>query len=91
MIEKISVSDRDMPGWIKLLHESNISNEEIERILSHLDETYAGKSREHAIDKELRKMEAEIVKRRGIGLTPAEKDALREGIETRFERRASNE
>ncbi|MDP1688564.1 MAG: hypothetical protein Q8L47_00300 [bacterium] len=91
MIEKISVPDDDMPGWIKLLHESNITDEEIDRILTHLNETYADKSRETTINKELRKMEAEVINRRGSEFTPDEKKTIREGIETRFERRVSNE
>lgn len=91
MIEKLKIPDDDMPGWIKLLHESDMSYEEIDRRLSALNDTYAGKVRDVNINKELRKMEEEIAKRRGTGFTPEEKEAIRKGIETRFQRRMSKD
>lgn len=37
----LSIPDDDMPGWIQQLHEMGLDQSEIDRILNHLNETYA--------------------------------------------------
>lgn len=83
-IQKITIPDDDMPGWIKTLHEGGFSSEQIDAILSHLNATYEGKKREEYVNKELSKMEAEVAGRRGRGFTEEEKEEIKRGIESRF-------
>ena len=84
MIEKITIPDDDMVGWIKVLHEGGFSDEEIDSILSHLNSTYAGLKKEEFINEELNKMDGEIKNRRGIGLSESEREKLKAGIKSRL-------
>lgn len=80
----VSIPDDDVPGWLETLREGGFSESEIDSIMSHLNETYAGVKMNEAVEKELRKMDAEITNRRGTPLTDEEKKSLRAGIESRF-------
>lgn len=83
-MEKINVPDEDVPGWLQTLREGGFTDVEINSIMSHLNETYAGFQKDVAVNKELEKMDGEIRARRGFSLSNEEKTKLREGIESRF-------
>ena len=40
-IKKLTIPDRDVSGWFKTLHDGGFSTQEIDRILSRLNATYA--------------------------------------------------
>ncbi|MBS3902944.1 MAG: hypothetical protein KGZ30_01045 [Anaplasmataceae bacterium] len=86
-IEKVSIPDNDMPGWINVLREGGLNDEEINTMLSRLNQTYATLKEQEVVDRELQRMDAEIEERRGSGLTEEEREALRAGIQSRFTRK----
>ncbi len=84
MIEKISIPNDDVPGWMQTLREGGFTDEEIDTMLVHLNPTYAGEKQKVAIEQELTKMNNEITLRRGYPLSDEEKANLKKGIESRF-------
>ncbi len=72
---------------MQMLREGGFTDAEIDGMLSHLNETYAGLKKNEYIEKELQKMNEEILKRRGVGLTEKERADLRAGIETRLDKK----
>ena len=83
-IQKITIPDSDMPGWIKTLYEAGFTDAQIDSFFIPLNATYAGKKKEEYVNQELSKMEREVADRRGFGFSNEEKTAIREGIESRF-------
>ena len=86
MVEKfkVSIPDSDMPGWLKTLREGGLTDAEIDSCLSHLNATYGEIKNKEFVEKELSRMDDEIIRRRGFGLTNEEKESLRQGIVSRF-------
>ena len=84
-IERISIPDDDMPGWIQTLHEAGFSTNEIDSILVYLNDTYADIKTVENINKELARMEEEVRSRRGSGFTEEERESIRKGIESRLD------
>ncbi len=84
MIEKLTIPDEDVPGWMQTLREGGFTDTEIDSILSNLNSTYSHEKRKGYIEAELLKMGNEIYERRGTPLSEQEKKDLKEGIESRF-------
>lgn len=80
-IIKITLPDDDMVGWIKVLREGNFSQEEIDLILSHLNETY--KIENNPVEKELKRIKKDLREKHGRVLTSEQEEYMRKSIEGR--------
>ncbi len=83
-VEKISVSDQDALDWIKTLVEAGLPADEIDRIMSHLNETYREKIKKGEIEKELRKIKEDLMNRKGYIISPEEELKIKQGIASRY-------
>lgn len=81
-----SVPDEDMPGWLNTLVEGGFSQEEIDKIMAHLNETYARqKGIKKATGHEIHKiMEEEY----GRKLTDQEKEEVDQVMKEDFKKAA---
>ena len=77
------IPDDDMPGWIRALSETGFTEEEMDLILGHLNETYAEQKGIIDTERELRKIEQYILEKERRTLTDEQRDYLRKGIEMR--------
>lgn len=84
-IKRITIPDRDMQNWIKALRESDLTEEQMDRMLAHLNRTYAGaKGIEEVVEKELEKLKEYLRKEHGKKLTEEQEEYLRKSIESRL-------
>jgi hypothetical protein len=82
-ITGLSIPDEDMPGWIRVLRESDLTNEEVEQILLINNKTYARETLD--IEEIINAAEAELLRVTGEPLTEHEKNRIRKKIEGYFE------
>lgn len=83
-IEKISIADEDAADWIKTLVEAGFSNDEIDQLMSRMNETYRNKMRAAEIEKEFIKIKEDLIKRKGYVLTEEEAAKIKQGIASRY-------
>jgi hypothetical protein len=84
-IGRLRIPDGDMPDWIKTLRESDMTEEQIERMLIHLNRTFAeGKGVKDIVEKELEGLKEYLKKEHGRELTDEQEEYLRKSIETRL-------
>lgn len=76
-IEKISIPDDDMVGWIETLRSGNYSEKEIDGILSKLNRTYRDKAHPDWIEKVLADVESLLESDYGKVLTEEQKESFR--------------
>lgn len=76
-ITGLRIPDEDMSGWIKTLYEAGFSQEEMDKILSHLNQTYAEK-----VDKGMNDLNWNVLEDRiGRPLTDAERAQVKKAFE----------
>lgn len=90
-IDKMSIPDDDVQGWIGTLKQGGFSNEEIDGIMNHLNETYFLNSKKTEIEKELTKTVQYIQENHRRIVTPEQREYLRQGIEQRLKGMAGRE
>jgi len=83
-IERATVSDEEATSWVRTLVEAGFSNEEIDKMMSNLNETYKNKIKEAEIEKEFRKISDDLKKRKGYKLSKDEAVRIKQGIASRF-------
>ena len=83
IIGNAGIPDEDMKGWVESLAGSELSEEEIEAMLSDLNPAYAEIKGEPRVEAELQKIDSATAARRGYGLTPEEKEYFRKAIKSR--------
>jgi DNA-binding transcriptional MerR regulator len=85
-VERVKIPDRDILNWIKVLKESGISEDEIEKMMVRLNRTFAeAKGIDGLVEKELERIEDYLLREHGRKLSKAQKEYLRESIRERFE------
>lgn len=86
-IEKISVPDSDMAGWIKVLMEAGFSEEERDEILINLNKTYrdAKLSREEQVRRMIKYFEDELYRKNKIIMRHYQRERVRKAIEQKFD------
>lgn len=89
-IEKVTIPDSDMPGWIEIMQNSGLSQEEIDSFLARLNSTYAKAKGIPDIEGELAKMEEYLEKEHGRRLTEEQRDYFRAGITERLKNDKNN-
>ena len=77
-IEKISIPDDDMVGWIETLRSGNYSEKEIDGILSKLNRPYRDKAHPDWIEKVLADVESLLESDYGKVLTEEQKESFRD-------------
>ncbi len=82
-IEKITLPDSDMPGWIEVFRNSDMKPEEIDFVLSQLNQTYAEKKGIVNVDAELKKIESRLLKEHGRMLTDEQREYMKQSILSR--------
>jgi len=83
-IEKITVPDEEVVDWIRTLQEGGMSSEEIDLIMSNLNQTYAGKKQSGFIENEFMKIRDQLLEKHNRELSPEEEKEIRRGIASRF-------
>ncbi len=86
----VGIPDGDMPGWIQVLRESNLTNQEIDNFLARLNETYAKETGinpiEKVIEEHLAEIEKYILDKHDRVLTPEQREYFRKSIEDSFKK-----
>jgi hypothetical protein len=83
-IERIRIPDDDAHNWIATLHEGGFSDDEIDHIMSHLNQTYAEHRGIDIVEEEVKRLEAYMLTKYGRQLSEEQKVYLRQGIKIRF-------
>lgn len=83
-IERVRIPDDDAGNWLASLREGGFTDEEIDYIMSHLNQTYAEHKGIDIVEDELSRIEHYIFQKEGRRLSEAQKAHLREGIRMRF-------
>lgn len=83
-IEKISIPDSDMPGWIEAIHNSGLSQEELDAFFSRLNFTYAKEKGIIDIDAEVKQVAEYILKEYGRQLSDEQLEYIRTGIRQKY-------
>jgi len=76
-IEKVSVPDDAVQDWIKTLHEGGFTSEEIDTMMTHLNETYLTKRFSDFIERELQDTIADLERKSGKVLIGERREWLR--------------
>jgi len=92
-IEKMSIPDEDMAGWIKNLIEAGFSAEERDEIFIHLNKTYrdAKLSLEEQIEREIKLLEEEAYAKHKMILVHHQRENLRKIIKEKLLREKEGE
>ena len=83
-IEKVTIPDSDMPGWIEVMRNSDLNQEEIDWFLARLNSTYAKAKGIPDIEGELTEIEKYYEKEYGRRLTEEQRQYFRAGIAERL-------
>lgn len=83
-IEKLSIPDEDMPGWIRTLHEGGFSQNEIDYILTGLNKTYSDMKKPEMIKMLIENVKRRVLIKTGRLLTPEQTQYLMKAIEEKF-------
>lgn len=78
---QLHIPDDDIPGWMKVLHESGFSFEEIDKMFINLNETWENQRMNDLVKKALLDLDEELRKKRGIGILPEEKEFFKKAVE----------
>ena len=82
--DKAQIPDNDMPGWIQTLREGGLTDEEIDKMLIHLNKESAKQKGADVVEQELKKVEEEFVAKSGRYLNKDEKEYFKKGIRERL-------
>lgn len=82
-VQKMSIPDDDMVGWIETLHGGGFDEGEIEDILSHLNKTYREMTGNKIVEKELDDLKEYLKKEHGKDLTPEQLEYFRKVFESK--------
>lgn len=85
MIEKIKISDKNIPDWMQTLREGGFSDEEIDTMLSKLNVAYSKASGIDPIEKELERIEQDLLRKYKRVLNHEQREYLRKSISDRPE------
>lgn len=83
-IEKFSIPDEDMPGWIKTLREGGFNQIEIDYILTGLNKTYFDMKKPEMIKMLIDNVKHKVLVKTGRLLTPEQARYLAKVIEEKF-------
>ena len=83
-IEKISIPDDAMMGWMETMKDSGLSQDELDSFFTQLNATYAKEKGIIDVEAELKKIESYILKEHGRQLTKEEREYMRAGILSRY-------
>lgn len=84
-IERAEIPDKDVPGWMQTLREGGFSDEEIDSMLSRRNVEYAKGAGIDVVDKELERIEKDLLKTHGRKLTKEQREYMRKSIADRPE------
>ena len=84
-IERTGIPDEDVPSWIKTLRDGGFSDEEIDVMLSRLNVEYAKGAGINVVEKELERIEKDLLKTHGRKLTEEQRKYMRKSISNRLE------
>lgn len=80
-IRNISVPDNDMQGWLRVLREGGLSEEEIDHMMVHLNETYKGVQGATVVDREVKKIKEILEEKHKYYLNDEQEALVRKNIE----------
>lgn len=80
-IGALSLPDEDMVGWINVLREAGFSEQEMDTMLSQLNETYAKFKKRDRIIKKMHHVEETLRRNDGGQLSPEEREILKKQLE----------
>ena len=84
-IERLRIPDSDMAGWIEALRKSDLTEEQIDRMLTHLNRNYAdAKGVDNIVEEELGRLREYLLKEHQQTLSPEQEEYLRKSIESRL-------
>jgi DNA-binding transcriptional MerR regulator len=83
-IEGGEIPDEDVPNWMKVLRENGFTPEEIDMVLERANENYRLAKHPHFVERELKKIEKEYLKKYNRPLTKDEVEYFRKGLESRL-------
>lgn len=84
-IERTKIPDRYVPSWMQTLREGGFSDEEIDVMLSRLNVEYAKGRGIDVVEKELERIENDLLKTHERTLTKEQREYLRKSIADRPE------
>ena len=83
-IAKISVPDENIPEWMNVLREGGMNEDEMDRILIHLNKTYGKLKAPFVIEREIEKIKEELVKEYKYHLNDEQEQLIRKGLEDKM-------
>jgi len=84
-IEGLQIPDSDLPGWLEELRNSKLTDEEIDEILMHLNQTYLREKMVKPAAQEILKEIEEHLAEKGQILDEDQRSYWRRGLEERLE------
>ncbi len=84
-IERVKISDKNIPDWMQTLRDGGFSDEEIDAMLSRLNVEYAKGGGIDVVEKELERIEKDLLKTHGHILTKEQRENMRKNIADRLE------
>lgn len=76
-IVRMTVPDSDMQGWLSVLHEGRLSEEEIDSMMAHLNEVYRDIRGPVIIEREVEKIKELLTQEHKYHINREEEDHLR--------------
>ncbi len=83
-ITKISIPNENIPEWMNVLREGGMNEDEMDRILIHLNKTYRGLKAPFIIEREIEKIKEELVKGYKYHLNDEQEQLIRKGLEDKM-------
>ena len=91
-IERIRVPDEDAKGWIDTLHQNGFSDEEVDRVMGHLNATYAELRAKELADQDFNRILQREIQEFGKVIIPEKHLAgLREALEHHYRTKRQRE
>ena len=83
-IERVTIPDSDMRGWIEALHNSGLTQAELDAFFARMNATYAKQKSTPDIEGELAELEEQLRTEHGIRWTDEQREYMRKGVEQRW-------